>query len=199
SNAGMSAFVSCTISPSQIEKCEQKQPKPIHEMPVNGSEVRRGRSRDSRTAPRSKRNAQQHDNSAEQVQSVKRCQQVEKAAARIGDEKNTFCRKLMPGDQLASHKCESEDDGEAPPAIKAGGCAPVKLVTRFLNRYAAGQQNKGVQEKDPGPTERQPIISESIAHQKRAGKRHEKHNDSSQRKLDRREIGTAWDPRQTIS
>src|SRR5579863_8414830 len=119
---------------------------------------------------------------------MRRRQHVKKTAARIRYEENPLVRKLSPGDELPRDKQNSQARRYAPPAFESGPFAFTQVTPRYLYRKTAGQKNQRIHPENARKGERHPIISQPFAHQKRAGQRHKKHNDSGERQLNNGEI-----------
>src|ERR1019366_7740499 len=83
---GISAEIRLHIVPgslSQCQKYEQENPKPIHEMPVNRSQLGSHRLRDARALPLPELDVKQRQDSAGKMRAMRRSQEIEEAAARI--------------------------------------------------------------------------------------------------------------------
>src|SRR5277367_5167532 len=85
---------------------------PVHRNHFGGRTFRQPMSR-----PES--DIQEREDSADKVQAVRGSENIEKAAGRVGCEKNARGCKLTPGDYLAEQKEDSENGGDAPPVTKA--------------------------------------------------------------------------------
>src|ERR1700735_181181 len=118
----------------------------------------------------------ERENSPEKMEAVRSGENVEKAAGRIRREKNAGSSKLAPGDYLADQKENSENGGNAPPAAKASVVVFEKACSGASERETAGDENRGVQPKDPRDIERDPCaVGHVLADDVGADKRHEKH------------------------
>src|SRR5277367_2895408 len=84
---------------------------PVHRNHFGGRTFRQPMSR-----PES--DIQEREDSADKVQAVRSGENIEKAAGRVGCEKNARGCELAPGDYLADKKENSENGGDAPPMTK---------------------------------------------------------------------------------
>ena len=82
----------------------------------------------ARTLPAAKHDVQQRDDAAHQVHAVQRRQQVEEAAAGVGDQENALRGKLAPGNQLADQKQNAERGGDAPTSCRKAATAPSRIA-----------------------------------------------------------------------
>ena len=94
-------------SPSQCQKYEQENPQPIHEMPVNRSQLRSRRLRDARALPLPERDVKQCQDSAGQMRAMRGGQKIKEAAARIRREQHSRRGELAPGNDLPGQETAS--------------------------------------------------------------------------------------------
>src|SRR5437879_5641814 len=158
-------------------------------MPINRRDIGGGRLRNSGALPIPIGHVEQRQDSSEKVQAMCRGQDIKEAATWIGDQENTLTGKLAPGDELTGQKKDSQACGYAPPLLEGDLLVSTQMPARDLNGNAAGQKNQRVQPEDTRKIECDPIITQSLAHEKRAGQRHEKHDDAGKSKLNDCEVG----------
>src|SRR2546428_6081605 len=65
----------------------------------------------------------------------------------------------------------------------------MQMPASNLNGNAAGQQNQRIQPEGAWKIERDPVISQALAHQKRAGQGHKKHDEAGEPELNHGEVG----------
>src|SRR3989475_3288950 len=119
-----------------------------------------------------------------------RGQDIKEAAAWIGDEKNALTREYTPSKSLTCQKQDAQPRSYAPPPLESGPLILMQMAPSNLNSNAAGQKNQRIQPEDAWKIERDPVISQALAHQKRAGQGHEEHDDSGESELNHREVGS---------
>src|ERR1039458_5358522 len=114
------------------------------------------------------------------MQSVREREDVKKAAAGIGRQKNAGSRELTPGDYLPGEEKQPEDRANAPPMAEGVLLVREKIFPGTREREAAGQEDQRVQPEDAGNFERLPtIVREAFAHDERAGERDEENQNSA--------------------
>ncbi len=138
-------------SPSQCQKCEQENPKPIHEMPVDRGQLRRRGLRNPRTAPGAKGHVEQRQDSAGEVRAVrggqndrKNCcwdwwQATRPEAASWRQAMNCPARKSNPSPMVTHHQ-----------RLKGFPLAAGQLLSRHHDGDAADEQNHRVEPKNAG-------------------------------------------------
>ena len=127
------------------------------------------------------RHAQQRAEAAENVQPVRRRENVKKAAARIGIQINAGARELPPGDQLSDEEENAERGGHVPPVPEIRNIVAQKIAARTAEREAADHQDRGVQPQDFGNCESAPIRARAFANDVGADERHEEHQNAAER------------------
>src|ERR1700726_1874379 len=112
------------------------------------------------------------------MDSVQRGKQIVKTAARIGDQENALGFELPPGGKLPGQEKQSQGRGDRPPLAEGSRSTLAELPDRNLNRNAAGEKRQRVNPDDARQDKRNPVAAQPLAYQKRAGERHEEHDDA---------------------
>src|SRR5277367_3678634 len=156
---------------------------PVHRNHFGGRTFRQPMSR-----PES--DIQEREDSADKVQAVRGSENIEKAAGRVGCEKNARGCELAPGDYLADKKENSENRGDAPPVAKACVVVSEKARAGASERETAGDENCRIEPKNSRHIERHPCaVGHVLADDVGADQRHEKHQDATERDRHSGDVG----------
>src|ERR1700751_2402216 len=115
-------------------------------MPVHRADFRRRALREP--VRWTKQDICQREHAAQQVQAVRRCENVEKAATRIRRQKQARSPELLPGDDLPQKKERAENRRDAPPVTKASLVVCLEKFARASERETACDQDGGVEPKN---------------------------------------------------
>src|SRR6185369_11648569 len=88
----------------QIQQRHQKYPQPVHEVPVIRGDLGGQRARSFSSLERMHQHIHQRANSTEQVNAVRRGENIEKAAGGIAGDENALRHQLSPCEQLPDQK-----------------------------------------------------------------------------------------------
>ena len=134
------------------------------------------------------RNIGQRGDPTEQMHRVGRGENVEEAGGLIARDIHAAGKQLKPGDQLAEQEQDAKSGGDAPKLFKSQRIATEKVLARALQGVAAGQQNRGIEQKDFWQAHRHPNPAHVHEHDKRRAQTKEKHQYRSHGEGDRRRV-----------
>src|SRR5258708_18965423 len=159
-------------------------------MPVIGADFYGGVARNLGLVKIAQRNIGQRGDATEQMHGVRRGENVEEAGGLIARDIHAAVKQLKPGNQLAEQEQDAESGGDAPKLFKSQRIATEKVLARALQGVAAGQQNRGIEEKDFWDAHRHPNRAHVHEHNKCRAQPKEKHQYRSHGERDRRRVKT---------
>ncbi len=115
---------------SKIKKSQQKNPKPIHEMPIVGSDFRGGRKRNFRVFKFAEGDKKQSADTPQEVDRVSARENIKKTAGLVARDVHALRDKLAPGNELTGNKKKTEDCCHQPEFAKTGNVREKKPPPR---------------------------------------------------------------------